>query len=56
VKRHFQNSAIGTIEDWDPKSNFVSQSVSKDNFKVGEIDYRDLHQKLKVLHSSVSTI
>jgi hypothetical protein len=30
------NSAIGTIEDWDPKNNFVS-IVSKDNFKVGDL-------------------
>jgi hypothetical protein len=32
----FSNSAIGTIEDWDPKNNFVS-IVSKDNFKVGDL-------------------
>ena len=30
------NSAIGTIEDWDPKNNFVS-IVSKDNFEVGDL-------------------
>ena len=30
------NSASGTIEDWDPKNNFVS-IVSKDNFKVGDL-------------------
>jgi hypothetical protein len=29
-------SAVGTVEDWDPKSNFVS-ILSKNNFKVGEI-------------------
>ncbi len=30
------NSATGTIEDWDPKNNFVS-IVSKDNFKVDDL-------------------
>jgi hypothetical protein len=29
-------SAVGTVEDWDPKSNFVS-ILSKNNFKIGEI-------------------
>jgi hypothetical protein len=29
-------SAVGTVEDWNPKSNFVS-ILSKNNFKVGEI-------------------
>jgi hypothetical protein len=29
-------SSIGTVEDWDPKSNFV-KILSKDNFKVAEI-------------------
>jgi hypothetical protein len=29
-------SAVGTVEDWNPKSNFVS-ILSKNNFKIGEI-------------------
>jgi hypothetical protein len=29
-------SAVGTVEDWDPKSNFVS-ILSKNNIKIGEI-------------------
>jgi hypothetical protein len=29
-------SAIGTVEDWDPKSNLV-KIISKKNFKVGEV-------------------
>jgi hypothetical protein len=30
------NSATGTVEDWDQKTNFV-KIVSKDNFKVGDL-------------------
>ena len=32
----FSNSASGTVEDWDPKTNFVS-IVSKNNFEVGDL-------------------